>query len=90
MLPGLCFSAPHILLTMCSMGSCIMALGGHVMHRWPRCLFSCWRCRQVSLVTPWRALPAAGQQVFIDYGDKSNEQLLLLYGALADWQFWSH
>lgn len=35
---------------------------------------------QVSLVTPWRALPSPGQQICFDYGDKSNEQLLLLYG----------
>lgn len=35
---------------------------------------------KVSLLTPWKALPKEGQQVFIDYGEKSNEQLLLLYG----------
>ena len=32
-------------------------------------------------MAPWKALPSVGQQVFINYGDKSNEQLLLLYGA---------
>ncbi|KAL4859907.1 Mannan endo-1 [Chlorella vulgaris] len=34
----------------------------------------------VSLVCPRWGVPAPGQEVTIDYGDKSNEQLLFLYG----------
>ena len=36
---------------------------------------------QVSLVVPWKARPAVGTEVLINYGRKSNEELLLLYGA---------
>ena len=35
---------------------------------------------QVSLVVPWRARPVPGTEVLINYGRKSNEELLLLYG----------
>ena len=35
---------------------------------------------QVSLVVPWKARPAVGTEVLINYGRKSNEELLLLYG----------
>lgn len=39
----------------------------------------------VSLVVQRKAAPAAGQEVTISYGDKSNEELLFLYGfALQD------
>ena len=38
---------------------------------------------QISLVTPARYLPAPGSELTIDYGAKSNEQLLFLYGAPA-------
>ena len=39
------------------------------------------RSGRVSLVTPARYLPAPGSELTIDYGAKSNEQLLFLYGA---------
>ena len=35
---------------------------------------------QVALVCPRQQAPTAGQEITIDYGDKSNEQLLLNYG----------
>ena len=35
---------------------------------------------QVALVCPRQQAPAPGQEITIDYGDKSNEQLLLNYG----------
>ncbi|KAL4425721.1 hypothetical protein ABPG75_009737 [Micractinium tetrahymenae] len=39
----------------------------------------------VRLVCPRRAVPAAGQEVTIDYGGKSNEELMFLYGfAIRD------
>lgn len=34
----------------------------------------------ISLVCPRRAVPAAGQELTIDYGGKSNEELMFLYG----------
>jgi len=36
---------------------------------------------RVSLVTPARYVPPPGDELTIDYGAKSNEQLLFLYGA---------
>ena len=38
---------------------------------------------RVSLVAPARYVPAPGSELTIDYGAKSNEQLLFLYGAPA-------
>ena len=35
---------------------------------------------QVALVCPRQQAPSPGQEITIDYGDKSNEQLLLNYG----------
>ncbi len=37
---------------------------------------------QVSLVTPARYVPQPGAELTIDYGAKSNEELLFLYGVL--------
>ena len=39
---------------------------------------------QVVLFAPWRARPGPGTEVLINYGRKSNEELLLLYGAPAE------
>jgi len=39
---------------------------------------------RVSLVTPARYVPSPGSELTIDYGAKSNEQLLFLYGAPTD------
>ena len=39
---------------------------------------------QVALVCPRQQAPAPGQEITIDYGDKSNEQLLLNYGECID------
>jgi len=36
----------------------------------------------VALVTPHRWQPAAGAELAISYGDKSNEELLFHYGEL--------
>ena len=35
----------------------------------------------ISLVARRRDVPRVGEEVSISYGDKSNEELLLLYGA---------
>ena len=36
---------------------------------------------KVSLVAPARYLPAPGAELTISYGEKSNEELLFMYGA---------
>lgn len=38
----------------------------------------------ISLVARRRNVPRVGEEVSISYGDKSNEELLLLYGAASD------
>ena len=38
---------------------------------------------QVALVCPRQQAPRPDQEITIDYGDKSNEQLLLSYGMTA-------
>ena len=40
---------------------------------------------RVDLVAPARFLPAPGQELSISYGDKSNEELLFLYGERLSW-----
>ena len=47
------------------------------------CVMSvCIVAKQVALVAPRRWQPAAGAELAISYGDKSNEELLFHYGAV--------
>ena len=80
-------TTPHSLTQLCQWGSAIcLATDSLLAHRHVACqacgMTYIGPAAQVSLVVPWKARPAVGTEVLINYGRKSNEELLLLYGEL--------